>query len=139
MVFQCINIRQVPWEVLNLIHGNACLIPILWCFDLQRIDIVVSSFGFIYILQAQRQPTWKRHRDAFKRSMKAFDSKTTYKQEFYAKVIIVRMCPVYLDSFTSRGLFYYNSLDRSISKSGCLVSFLLLSCFIDTSVFNANC
>ena len=47
MVFQCINIRKVPWEVLktaafglgfqhlpqdlaNLMHEKPCLIPILW-------------------------------------------------------------------------------------------------------------
>ena len=42
MVFQCINIRQVPWEVLKtavsgtwrmLMHEKPCLIPILLLSD----------------------------------------------------------------------------------------------------------
>ena len=39
---------------------------------------------------------------------------------------------------TSSGLFYHNSLDRSISNSRVSGYFLLLLCFIEIPVFNAS-
>ena len=45
-----------------------------------------------------------------------------------------------LNPFMPSGLFYLNSLDRSISyiKGSWLVFFLLLSCFVEMSEPNAN-
>ena len=40
--------------------------------------------------------------------------------------------------FTSSGLFYHNSLDRSIPNRRVSVYFLLLQCFIEIHVVNAN-
>ena len=45
---------------------------------------------------------------------------------------------IYSNPFTSSGLFYHNSLDWSISNSRVSGKFLLLLCFIEIPVFNAN-
>ena len=42
-----------------------------------------------------------------------------------------------VDPFMSSGLFYHNSLVRSLSNAGCLF-FLLLLCFIKIPALNAN-
>ena len=43
-----------------------------------------------------------------------------------------------VDPFTLSGLFDHNSLDRSISNSRVSDLFLLLLCFIEFAVYNAN-
>ena len=43
-----------------------------------------------------------------------------------------------INTFMPSGRFYLNSLDRSISYMGCLVSFLLLSYSAEISELNAN-
>ena len=43
-----------------------------------------------------------------------------------------------LKQFISSKLCYYNSLDCFSPIAGCLISFLLLQCFIETSVLDAT-
>ena len=43
-----------------------------------------------------------------------------------------------INTFTSSGLFYHNSLDLSISNSRVFGKFLLILCSIEIPVFNDN-
>ena len=45
---------------------------------------------------------------------------------------------LYINRFMPSGLFYLSSLDRSISNSRVSRQFLLLPCFLEIHVFNAN-
>ena len=53
-------------------------------------------------------------------------------------VFCVNMLIGYLNPFMSNELFYHDSLDCTISNSRVPGKFLLLLCFIEISVFNAN-
>ena len=75
--------------------------------------------------------TLRRAPDELKTRDQSRTNRTQYCLRFYS---------LNINPFHPSGLFYLNSLNRSISSKRCAwFLFFLLSCFIELHVFNGNC